>query len=87
VQFQANPTLIQIAQSPPAQIQSVGLTGHGFDLSLQTFVPGVYRVEATRDFVTWTPVSTFTNIQGEVIVEDASAMTNASRFYRAVQIN
>jgi hypothetical protein len=86
VQFQAVPSLIQVAQSPPAQILPLGLTGQGFSLSLQTSVPGVYRVDATSDFVTWTPVSTSTNLQGTFTVQDASATSKSSQFYRAVQI-
>jgi len=86
VQFQATPSLIQVPQSPPSQIQPLGLTSQGFGLSLQTFAPGVYRIEATSDFMTWTPVSTNTNCQTAIILQDAGATTNACRFYRAVQI-
>jgi hypothetical protein len=86
LQFYASPTLIQMAQSPPALIQSIALTAQGFGFSLETFVPGVYRVEATTDFVTWTPVSMYTNVQGAIRVLDARATTNDSQFYRAVQI-
>jgi hypothetical protein len=86
LQFQAAPTLIQVTQSPQAQLQTLGFTSQGLGLALQTFAPGVYRVEATKDFKAWTPVVTCTNVQGLINVQDPAALTNAFRFYRAVQI-
>jgi hypothetical protein len=86
VQFQATPSLIQVAQPPQALLQPLGLTGQGFNLSLQTYVPGVYRIDATTDFITWTPVSTTTNLQGTFTVQDVNAKSKTSQFYRAVQI-
>jgi len=86
VQFEAVPAVIQVAQSPPPQLQAIGLTSQGFSLNLQTIAPGVYRVEATTDFKTWAPVATYTNFQSSVNVQDSGAATNTARFYRAVQI-
>jgi hypothetical protein len=84
VEFDATPAVIQIAQCPPPRLQPIGLTLQGFSLNLQMIAPGVYRVEATRDFRTWAPVATCTNFQNSVIVVDTGATTNTVRFYRAV---
>jgi hypothetical protein len=43
---------------------------------------GVYRVECTTDFVTWTEAATFTNLTG--LVDFAAPVSEPHRFYRVV---
>src|SRR5713226_6924825 len=60
-------------ETPPPQLQAFGITGAGFDMGLWIFIPGVYRVEATSDFSSWTPVVTATNATGFFRVKDTAA--------------
>jgi hypothetical protein len=83
--FQPAPAVVQVVQPPAPQIQLAASTGGGFAVDLQAFVPGVYRVEASSDFSSWTPVGTVTNAAGVFRVTDGDAQTYPHRFYRGVE--
>jgi hypothetical protein len=85
VQFQAAPGLLQVTDFPPAQLQPISLTAQGFGMTLETYVPGVYRLDASQDLTTWRPIQSYTNAPGVITVQDAGAVTNAMQFYRAVK--
>jgi hypothetical protein len=84
IEFEAVPVVVTFAQSPPAQLQATGLVAKGFSLNLQTFTPGVYRVDATRDFTMWRTVGFYTNLPNVISIMDSA--TNTFQFYRAVQV-
>ncbi len=86
LQFEAAPTLIQSAESPAPVLQAIGATANGFEIALQAFVPGVYQVEATKDFSTWESVLTQTNSQRVINIQDSGSLTNSARFYRAFRL-
>ncbi len=60
---------IQVTNVPIPQLEALGFDADGFRLGLQAFVPGVYSLEATGDFTTWTPVATITNAQGSFLLQ------------------
>ena len=86
LQFEATPSVIQIAQSPPAQLQPMGVSAQGFDMLLETFAPGVYQVQATSNFMVWSAIATYTNTPTTTNLLVPGGLTNANQFYRAVQI-
>lgn len=86
VQFTATNILVQVTNPPQPQLQPVGFSGAGFGVAVQTFVPGAYRLESTRSFSSWSPVTTTTNVQGTLTIRDPGALTNAVRLYRAIKV-
>ncbi len=86
LQFQEPPTVIQVTETPPPQLEASGLAEGGFDMRLWSFIPGVYRVDATKDLNAWQPLLATTNIVGVVSIQDAASPTNALRFYRALRL-
>ncbi|MEJ0090590.1 MAG: PKD domain-containing protein [Limisphaerales bacterium] len=86
LQFSQAPVVSQMASTPPPQLQPGGFIGGGFGLDLQALVPGIYRVEATTNFINWNPVSTITNTAGPFQVIDTDAQSYRSRFYRAASL-
>jgi hypothetical protein len=86
INYNSAPSLILVTNVPSPQLQPLGLSNGGFNLSLETFVPGSYRIESTKDFSTWNPVFTNINVQGAINFKDGSAQTNNYEFYRAAKI-
>ena len=85
VEFAQTPVVSQMTLSPPPQIQPTGFNNGDFGVGVQALIPGIYRVEATSDFINWNPVLTVTNDAGSFHVTDPTAQ-NHSRFYRAVRL-
>jgi len=54
-----------------------------FQFSVTATAGQVFEVDATADFVTWTPLGTLTNITGTANFSDTSAGDFPRRFYRA----
>jgi hypothetical protein len=86
LQFSQAPVVFQTASSPPPQIQPAGFTSGSFALGLQVLIPGIYRVEATSDFIHWDPVVTVTNAAGRFQATDPTAQSYPARFYRAARL-
>jgi hypothetical protein len=86
VEFELAPTVMRLTEAPASNLEPSGITVEGFQLGLRTFIPGVYRIEATRDFSIWEPISTRTNAQGLLMIQDSASLTNAKRFYRALRL-
>jgi len=84
VQLQTTPVRVEVGQSPPPQLEAAGFTNGVIGLNLWTFIPGVYRIEATRDFADWQPLATLTNISGMAHVTDSMPTNASARFYRAL---
>jgi len=71
--------------TPTLGSSALALTGGEFQLQLQGIAGEMYRIEATRDFVTWTPLSTFAIPGGGVAnFSDDDAGNHTHRFYRAI---
>lgn len=70
---------------PPVLTATGFLPGGEFELVLTSRGGFSYRVEATEDFHTWSPVAEVRNVRGSVQVVDRSARNVSKRFYRAVQ--
>ena len=85
LEFSEAALVSQIVSAPPPQIQAAGFTNGSFGLSVQALIPGIYRVEATRDFLRWAPLVTVTNSAGTFNVNDSEAGSYPSRFYRALR--
>ena len=86
LQFHSMPTTVQVQDWPASQLEATGLTSNGFAMSVRHYVPGVYRVEWTTNFITWNPLQISTNSQGVIQIQDAGAASNPSRFYRTVKV-
>ena len=84
-QFASTPNLIQVQNWPASQLQAIGLTTNGFAFSAQHFVPGVYQVQWTTNFTIWNPLSTSTNSQGIIQIQDSKAASMPGSFYRTVK--
>jgi hypothetical protein len=70
---------------PNLNSTSVGLSANGFSLSL-TGEPGVsYRIEASSDLATWSPLVIVTGSNAALSFVDPAGTNSPQRFYRARQ--
>ena len=83
VNFTNAPVVSQMSEAPAPQLQPIGFSSGSFGLNVQALIPGIYSVEATTNFATWTPVLTVTNDAGSIQVMDPTAQSHTAQFYRA----
>ena len=68
----------------PAPRLSITTEGTGMQLQLHTAATGAYVIEATTDFVNWTPIATNIAVDGRVSFADPNSGNLATKFYHAV---
>jgi len=86
LQFQQAQVSVQLASTPQPQINLTGFSSGSFGMDLTTLVPGVYRVDATTNFINWNTIFTTTNTSGAVHVSDPAAKNIPAQFYRGVRL-
>jgi hypothetical protein len=69
----------------PVWTPPIRFTPEGFEAWLEIKLPGNYRIEVSKNLVTWKPWLTLTNASGRVRVLDTTASNATIKFYRAVK--
>lgn len=85
LQFQQAQVGIQLAASPLPEINLTGFSSGNMGMDLTTLVPGIYSVQATTNFSTWSSIFTTTNLSGAIHVTDPASQSFPARFYRGVR--
>jgi hypothetical protein len=68
----------------PARRLSIVSEGSEMQVQLKQAETGLYVIEATTNFVDWTPVATNNAVDGSVSFLEEKGTNAATRFYRAV---
>ena len=75
--------LWRIEPNPDRRL-SIASQGSAMQVELRQAETGLYVIEATTDFVDWTPMVTNSAVDGRVSFVDAYGTNRPTRFYRAV---
>jgi ELWxxDGT repeat protein len=68
----------------PHREMSIAPQGSTLQVQLEQAETGLYVIEATTNFVAWTPVMTNNAVDGRISFIDTNAFNQPTRFYRAV---